>query len=66
VKTMYIVTNFVYLFQIFLSVSLFSVEVILKLSDCRMASCGRYRTFPHDALFSAGPRSRASNPVLLV
>jgi len=61
VKTRCVVTKFVrefvYLFQIFLSVSLFSVEVILKLSDCRMASCGRYRSFPHDALFIASEKS---------
>jgi len=57
VKTRCLVTKFVYLFQIFLSVSLFSVEDTLKLSDCRMASCGRYRSFPHEALFAASEKS---------
>jgi len=57
VKTRCIVTKFVYLFRIFLSVSMFSVEVILKLSDCRMASCGRYRSFPYGTLFRTSEKS---------
>ena len=36
----------VYLIRIFLSVALTTAEVILKLSDYRLASCGRYRYFP--------------------
>jgi len=35
------VTKFVYLFRIFLNIALTSAGVILKFSDCRMASYGR-------------------------
>jgi len=53
VKTGCEVTKFVYPFRIFLSVALISAEVTLKLSDCRMASWGRYKSFLHESLFTA-------------
>ena len=56
-KTRCVVTKFVYLLQIFLSVALYTAEVILRFSNCRMASCGRYKSFLHEALFTASEES---------
>ena len=58
VKTICKVTKFVYPFWIFfLSVTLNAAEVMLKISDCRMALCDRYSFFLGGALFTASGKS---------
>jgi len=59
VKTIRKVVKFVYLFWIFLSVTLNAAEVMLKISDCRMALCDRYSFFLFlgEALFTASGKS---------
>ena len=42
---------------LFLCVAVTTAEVILKLSDCRMALWGKYSSFPHEALFTAYEKS---------
>ena len=56
-KTKCKTTKFVYLFGKFLSVAMCTAEVILKFSDCKMASCDRYRFVFHEALFTASEKS---------
>ena len=43
------VTKFVYLFD----VALTTTEVMLKISDCRMALCGKTSSFLYEASFAA-------------
>ena len=41
-------------FSNIVSVALYTAE---EFNDCRMASCGRYGSFPHKALFTASENS---------